>query len=159
MYCSTRAHLCILYMRRAARRVLCIVHLLSSVSLHSATLLHLIPFEGDLRLFLGGFRAALLILLFFLCGLQDLERAHEVVVHTHHGAGIVELPAVVGRGEDGHQTPSTKSGEAGWGWVSRFLFLLFFLLSFVSFFSFSFFFLSLSFLSSLSPPPPLSLLV
>ena len=37
-----------------------------------------------------------------------LEGAHESLVNAHHGAGIVELPAVVGRREDGHQLPLGK---------------------------------------------------
>jgi hypothetical protein len=41
--------------------------------------------------------------LLLLCGLEDLEGAHQRVVHAHHGAGVVELAAVVGRREDGHQ--------------------------------------------------------
>ena len=36
-------------------------------------------------------------------GLQNLEGAHEGVVDGHHGAGVVELAAVVGGGEDGNK--------------------------------------------------------
>ena len=36
-------------------------------------------------------------------GLQNLEGAHEGVVDGHHGAGVVELAAVVGSGEDGNK--------------------------------------------------------
>jgi hypothetical protein len=44
-----------------------------------------------------------------LRGLQDLEGAHEGIVHAHHGAGIVELAAVVRCREDRDQlTPSEK---------------------------------------------------
>ncbi len=46
--------------------------------------------------------------LLLLGRLQDLERAHQRVVHAHHGARIVELSAVVGRAEDGHQLPASK---------------------------------------------------
>ncbi len=35
--------------------------------------------------------------------LEDLEGAHEGLVHRHHGARVVELAAVVGRGEQRHQ--------------------------------------------------------
>jgi len=35
--------------------------------------------------------------------LQNLEGAHEGVVDGHHGAGVVELSAVVGGGEDGDE--------------------------------------------------------
>lgn len=31
-----------------------------------------------------------------------LKRAHERLVHGHHAARVVELPAVVGRGEERH---------------------------------------------------------
>lgn len=39
-------------------------------------------------------------LLFLLSWLQNLEAAHESIVDGHHGAGIVELSAVVRRGEE-----------------------------------------------------------
>lgn len=32
-----------------------------------------------------------------------LEGAHEGLIHAHHGARVVELPAVVGRREEGHE--------------------------------------------------------
>ena len=32
----------------------------------------------------------------------DLEGAHECLVNGHHAAGVVELPAVVRGGEQGH---------------------------------------------------------
>ena len=32
-----------------------------------------------------------------------LEGAHECLVHRHHPSGVVELPAVVGGGEEGDQ--------------------------------------------------------
>jgi hypothetical protein len=32
-----------------------------------------------------------------------LEGTHERLIHTHHAARVVKLPAVVGRGEEGHQ--------------------------------------------------------
>ena len=35
----------------------------------------------------------------------DLEGAHESLVHTHHAAGVVELAAVVGGGEEGDELP------------------------------------------------------
>jgi hypothetical protein len=38
-------------------------------------------------------------------GLQNLEAAHELLIHRHHSPGIVKLPAVVGRGEDGDELP------------------------------------------------------
>lgn len=44
----------------------------------------------------------------FLRGLQDLERAHQRLVHAHHRPGVVELPAVVGRGEDRHELPARE---------------------------------------------------
>ena len=40
--------------------------------------------------------------------LEDLERAHERVVHAHHRAGVVELAAVVGRTEYRHQLPASE---------------------------------------------------
>ena len=40
--------------------------------------------------------------------LQNLEAAHEVLVHRHHGARVVELAAVVGRAEHRHQLPLSK---------------------------------------------------
>jgi len=44
------------------------------------------------------------ILLFTLVSrLEDLERAHQRVVHGHHGSGVVELAAIVGRREEGDQ--------------------------------------------------------
>ena len=43
------------------------------------------------------------IIIFSLCHLEDLEWAHECFVDRHHGAGVVELAAVVGRAEQGHQ--------------------------------------------------------
>ena len=38
-------------------------------------------------------------------GLQDAEGAHQALVDRHDRAGVVELAAVVGRREDGHQLP------------------------------------------------------
>lgn len=38
-------------------------------------------------------------------GTQDSEAADEVVVDGHDGAGVVELSAVVRRGEESHQLP------------------------------------------------------
>lgn len=38
-----------------------------------------------------------------LGGLEDLEGAHQGVVNGHHRPRVVELAAVVRRGEDGHQ--------------------------------------------------------
>ena len=35
--------------------------------------------------------------------LENLEGAHQVLVDGHHRAAVVELAAVVGRGEDRHQ--------------------------------------------------------
>lgn len=43
------------------------------------------------------------LLLLLLVGLEDLERAHQRLVDAHEGARVVELPAVVGGREDGHQ--------------------------------------------------------
>jgi len=40
--------------------------------------------------------------------LENLKGTHERVVHRHHRPGIVEFPAVVGRGEDGHQLPPSE---------------------------------------------------
>mmetsp|Transcript_41627 Transcript_41627/g.61077 ORF Transcript_41627/g.61077 Transcript_41627/m.61077 type:complete len:264 (+) Transcript_41627:174-965(+) len=37
------------------------------------------------------------------CRSQYLERAHEALVHAHHGTGVIELPAVVGGREESHQ--------------------------------------------------------
>ena len=34
-----------------------------------------------------------------------LEGAHEVLVHSHHGPGVVELSAIVGRTKDGDELP------------------------------------------------------
>ena len=36
---------------------------------------------------------------------SNLERAHEGLVDGHHAAGVVELAAVVRRGEEGDQLP------------------------------------------------------
>ena len=41
-------------------------------------------------------------------GLQNLEGAHEGVVDGHHGAGVVELTAVVGGGEDGDELTTSE---------------------------------------------------
>lgn len=41
-------------------------------------------------------------------GLQDLETAHERLVHGHHGACIVKLAAVVGRREQRDQLSLSK---------------------------------------------------
>ena len=38
-------------------------------------------------------------------GLEHLEGAHQVLVHGHHRRAVVELAAVVGRGEDRHELP------------------------------------------------------
>jgi hypothetical protein len=35
--------------------------------------------------------------------MAHLEGTHERLIDTHHAAGVVKLPAVVGRGEEGHQ--------------------------------------------------------
>jgi len=43
--------------------------------------------------------------LLLLRGLEDLEGAHESLVDAHHGAGVVELTAVVGGREKGDQLP------------------------------------------------------
>lgn len=37
-----------------------------------------------------------------------LEGTHEGFIHTHHAAGVVELPAVVGSWEQSHQLPLSK---------------------------------------------------
>jgi len=37
-----------------------------------------------------------------------LEGAHERLVHAHHPASVVKLPAVVGGREEGHQLPLGK---------------------------------------------------
>ena len=36
---------------------------------------------------------------------QNLERAHQIRVHTHHGSSVVELATIVRSGEDGDQLP------------------------------------------------------
>ena len=54
---------------------------------------------GALGRGLAGLGDALLL----LGGLEDLERAHQRVVHTHHRTRVVELAAVVGRTEDRDQ--------------------------------------------------------
>lgn len=41
--------------------------------------------------------------LLLLCCLQDLERAHQRLVHAHHRPRVLEFPAVVGRAENCHQ--------------------------------------------------------
>jgi len=54
----------------------------------------------------GGLRsveALVLILGLLLARLQDLEGAHERFIDAHHAAGVVELAAVVGGGEEGDQ--------------------------------------------------------
>ncbi len=38
-------------------------------------------------------------------GLEHLEGAHQVLVDRHHRRAVVELAAVVGRGEDRHELP------------------------------------------------------
>lgn len=38
----------------------------------------------------------------------NLERAQQVLVHIHHGSGVVKLATVVGRGEDRHETATSK---------------------------------------------------
>ena len=40
--------------------------------------------------------------------LEDLKRTHECVVHAHHGPCVVELSAVVGGTEYGHQLPTRE---------------------------------------------------
>jgi len=53
------------------------------------------------ELFLGSIgTAGHLILLLLLSGLENLERAHEGFINTHHGASIVEFATVVGGRED-----------------------------------------------------------
>ena len=39
---------------------------------------------------------------------QNLERAHERFIHTHHGPGVVKLATVVGCREQGDQLPARK---------------------------------------------------
>lgn len=43
------------------------------------------------------------LLLFLLGGLENLEGAQQALVDAHHGACVVELAAVVGRGEESHE--------------------------------------------------------
>ena len=43
------------------------------------------------------------ISLFFLSGLEDLERTHQSVIDTHHSTSIVKLSTVVGSREDGDE--------------------------------------------------------
>ena len=49
----------------------------------------------------GGAKVAL-----FISRLEDLETTHKGVVNGHHGAGVVEFAAVVGRAEEGYQLAS-----------------------------------------------------
>merc|ERR1712176_117661 len=49
--------------------------------------------------------ALVLVLGLLLAGLEDLEGAHERLVHRHHAASVVELAAVVGGREEGDQLP------------------------------------------------------
>ena len=59
-------------------------------------------------LYLALLNLCLLLLLgarLLVCGLEDVEGAHECLVDAHHGPGVVEFAAVVGRREDGHQLP------------------------------------------------------
>jgi len=59
---------------------------------------------GHLLLFLAAWgrhrppctQGAIGVLLLLLCWLQDLERAHQGLVHTHHRSCVVKLAAVVG---------------------------------------------------------------
>jgi len=44
-------------------------------------------------------------LLLLLHRLQDLERAHQRLIHAHHRARVVKLAAVVGRAEQRHKLP------------------------------------------------------
>mmetsp|Transcript_62983 Transcript_62983/g.148318 ORF Transcript_62983/g.148318 Transcript_62983/m.148318 type:complete len:388 (-) Transcript_62983:529-1692(-) len=46
--------------------------------------------------------------LLLLCGAEHLERAHKGFVDRHHGTGVVELAAVVGRREHRHQLPARE---------------------------------------------------
>mmetsp|Transcript_14345 Transcript_14345/g.54079 ORF Transcript_14345/g.54079 Transcript_14345/m.54079 type:complete len:226 (+) Transcript_14345:306-983(+) len=73
-------------------------------------LLRLARFHGGARpiRLLPGSPAAVVQPLTLLCRLQNLERAHESLVHTHHCARVVELSAVVRRREDGHQAPARE---------------------------------------------------
>lgn len=48
------------------------------------------------------------ILLLLLSGLQDLERAEQAFVDTHHGTGVVKLSAVIGRAEQGNELAFRK---------------------------------------------------
>lgn len=51
--------------------------------------------------------------LLLLGGLEDLERAHERVVHGHHRACVVKLAAVVRGAEDRHQLATREELVAG----------------------------------------------
>merc|ERR1719474_8195 len=53
-------------------------------------------------------KALILVFGLLLTRLQYLERTHECFVDRHHAPGIVELPAVVGRREEGDQLPLGK---------------------------------------------------
>ncbi len=48
-------------------------------------------------------KAGVLVLGLLFRRFQDLKRAHERLVHGHHASGVVELAAVVWRGEEGDQ--------------------------------------------------------
>lgn len=49
-----------------------------------------------------------ILALVLISGLEDLEGAHEGLVHTHHGTSIVKLATVVGGREECHQLPFGK---------------------------------------------------
>lgn len=44
----------------------------------------------------------------FFCRFQNLERAHQGFIHTHHGTSIVKLPAIIGCGKYGYQLSISK---------------------------------------------------
>ena len=46
--------------------------------------------------------------LFLLLSNAHLERAHQGLINSHHGTGIVKLAAIVGRREHRHQLPLGK---------------------------------------------------
>lgn len=56
----------------------------------------------------GAAHAVIRVLCLLLTWFEDLEGAHERLVHRHHSAGVVKLAAIVWRREQGHELPLGK---------------------------------------------------
>jgi len=65
----------------------------------TALYVNVLAASGQNRLFSSNLPLSASELLLLLCRLENLERAQQALVDTHHGTGIVKLSTVVGSTE------------------------------------------------------------